>query len=258
MDPDRLAELEQERRFLLRSIGDLDREHGAGDVDDGDYRTLRDGYVARAAGVLRAIDEGHAALPPRPPRRWSRITAGIAVTVAVAVGAGWWVAHSSGQRLAGQTITGGAPIDQVTAELTQARQLLGTDPASAIKLYQDVRTLDPTNVEARTYVAWLLVLSSRTAATDVADLALTQGVQELQAVTTADADYPDAWCFLAIVHGQFQEPPDPAAAQSEAQACLARNPPADMRGLIQEFVDSQAGSATTTTTPPPAAASSSP
>ena len=31
----------------------------------------------------------------------------------------------------------------------------------AIKLYQDVRTLDPTNVEARTYVAWLLVLSSR-------------------------------------------------------------------------------------------------
>jgi hypothetical protein len=248
MDPDRLAELEEERRFLLRSIGDLDREHAAGDVDDGDYRTLRDGYVARAATVLRAIDEGHAALPQRPPRRWWRVAAGIAVTVVVAVGAGWWVAHSSGQRLEGQTITGGAPVDQVTAELAKARQLLGTDPAGAIKLYQDVRTLDPTNVEARTYVAWLLVVTSRGASADVADLALTQGMQELQAVTTSAADYPDAWCFLAIAHGNFQDPPDPTAARTEGEACLARNPPADMRGLIQSFVDVQAGSTTTTPT----------
>ncbi len=27
MNPDRLAELQEERRFLLRSINDLDREH---------------------------------------------------------------------------------------------------------------------------------------------------------------------------------------------------------------------------------------
>ena len=31
---DRLAALEEERRFLLRSLTDLEREHDAGDVDD--------------------------------------------------------------------------------------------------------------------------------------------------------------------------------------------------------------------------------
>ena len=55
---DRLAALEDERRFLLRSLTDLEREHDAGDVDDLDYQTLKDGYTVRAAAVLRQIDEG--------------------------------------------------------------------------------------------------------------------------------------------------------------------------------------------------------
>ena len=53
MNPDRLAELEEERRFLLRSLADLEREHEAGDVDRVDYRALKDGYTVRAAAVLR-------------------------------------------------------------------------------------------------------------------------------------------------------------------------------------------------------------
>ena len=36
MNPDRLAELEEERRFLLASIRDLDRERSVGDVDEAD------------------------------------------------------------------------------------------------------------------------------------------------------------------------------------------------------------------------------
>ena len=58
MNPDRLAELEDERRFLLRSLRDLDAELDAGDVDIDDYATLRDGYTKRAADVLRDIEEG--------------------------------------------------------------------------------------------------------------------------------------------------------------------------------------------------------
>ncbi len=54
MNPDRLAALEEERRFLLRSLADLEREREAGDVDDVDYRELRDGYTVRAAATLRA------------------------------------------------------------------------------------------------------------------------------------------------------------------------------------------------------------
>ena len=65
MNPDRLAQLEEERAFLLGSIRDLDREHEVGDVDDADYQTVRDGYVARAAAVLREIDEGRSAMPAR-------------------------------------------------------------------------------------------------------------------------------------------------------------------------------------------------
>ena len=65
MNPDRLAELEDERRFLLRSLRDLDAEHAAGDVDDHDYATLRDGYTKRAADVLRAIEAGRAGMPQR-------------------------------------------------------------------------------------------------------------------------------------------------------------------------------------------------
>ena len=60
---DRLATLEEERRFLLRSLTDLEREHDAGDVDDLDYETLKDGYTFRAARVLRQIDEGRSELP---------------------------------------------------------------------------------------------------------------------------------------------------------------------------------------------------
>ena len=66
VDLDQLAELEEERRFLLRSLADLEREHDAGDIDDADYATLRDGYTVRAAAVLREIDGGRAQLPPKP------------------------------------------------------------------------------------------------------------------------------------------------------------------------------------------------
>jgi hypothetical protein len=104
--PDRLAELEEERRFLLRSIADLEREHAAGDVDDADYHALLDGYTARAATVLRAIDEDRAALPPKPPRNWKRTLISIGVVLVVAAVAGILVARFSGQRNDGDTITG--------------------------------------------------------------------------------------------------------------------------------------------------------
>ena len=93
MNPDRLAELEEERRFLLRSLRDLEAEHDVGDVDDHDYETLRDGYTKRAATVLRSIDEGRAALPAAPARRWWRRLAVVGVVVAVGVAAGWMVAR---------------------------------------------------------------------------------------------------------------------------------------------------------------------
>jgi hypothetical protein len=53
---DVIRELEEERDFLLRSLHDLEAEHDAGDIDDLDYRTLKDDYTTRAAATLRALD----------------------------------------------------------------------------------------------------------------------------------------------------------------------------------------------------------
>ncbi|MBV8387921.1 MAG: hypothetical protein JO155_14100, partial [Acidimicrobiia bacterium] len=41
IDVDALADLEEQRRFLVQSLKDLDREREAGDIDDDDYRTLK-------------------------------------------------------------------------------------------------------------------------------------------------------------------------------------------------------------------------
>jgi hypothetical protein len=47
--------LVSERDYLFGSLADLEREHAAGDIDDRDYETLRAGYVARAADLLRQL-----------------------------------------------------------------------------------------------------------------------------------------------------------------------------------------------------------
>ena len=64
-----LATLEEQRRFLQRSLGDLEREHDAGDLDDEDYATLKHDYEARLTAVSRAIEDGRASWSPTGDRR---------------------------------------------------------------------------------------------------------------------------------------------------------------------------------------------
>jgi hypothetical protein len=49
------TDLEEERDFLLGSLTDLDAELAAGDIEEHDYLTLKDGYTSRAAAVLRLL-----------------------------------------------------------------------------------------------------------------------------------------------------------------------------------------------------------
>lgn len=241
MNPDQLAELEEQRRFLLHSITDLDREHQYGDVDDHDYETLRDGYTARAATVLRAIEAGHETIGGATRTRRPRVLAAwIIGTLAVASLAGWLVAHTSGQRLPGQSITGGLPGDEVALKLAEARQFLNVDAQQAITRYQQVLELDPKNAEAMTYTGWLIAQSGPTAAT--------AGAEILRNAIALDPTYADPHCFLAITSANFLQPPDPAAARTEAQACLDNNPPSQMVALIQGFIDKLGVEPTTTTT----------
>jgi tetratricopeptide (TPR) repeat protein len=226
IDADALAELEEERRFLLSSISDLDREHAAGDIDDADYQALLDGYTARAADVLRAIERGRAALPPRPPRRWGRIALGWGAAAVLAVGAGVLVARASGDRGASDEATGGI-TDSVASTLSRARQLERDDPVGAIELYDAVLAQDPDNAEALTYLGWLEVRTG--AQTGAADL-VEAGEANLSRAIEVAPDYADPWCFTAIV--RFRVHDDAAGAKAAIEQCTAANPPQAVAALL--------------------------
>jgi tetratricopeptide (TPR) repeat protein len=235
VDPDRLATLEEERTFLLRSLRDLDAEHAAGDVDEHDYAALRDGYTKRAADVLREIDEGRARLPSRSPTSWARrLGVGVAI-VAVAVGAGWLVARSSGDRLAGEEVSGGVPRDDVASMLAEARLLRATDPAAAMQLYGAVLEQRPEHAEALTYSGWLLLfVANQSSDAALVDEAVAGAREKLAAAIDADPRYPDPHCYLAIIAAEHDD--DVEAARSQAESCLDLDPPADLRAEIEQFL----------------------
>ena len=53
----RVNALTEERDFFLRSLRDLETERQAGDIDEVDYRALKDDYTTRAAATIRRLDE---------------------------------------------------------------------------------------------------------------------------------------------------------------------------------------------------------
>jgi tetratricopeptide (TPR) repeat protein len=238
---DRLAALEDERRFLLRSLTDLEREHDAGDVDDLDYRSLKDGYTVRAAHVLRQIEEGQAALPAAKPRRWSRVVAVTAAVIVGSIGVGFVLAGAWGERSSGQEITGLTPGDESRIVLTNARDAMSAGEfATANALFAEViemeRARGRENAEAVAYFGWTLALVTRqnpdqTDAAeryDAAVLALGQAAQ-------LEPDYADPQCFLAIVEYQFRD--DAEAALPHIERCEASNPPGDVASLVASFAD---------------------
>jgi hypothetical protein len=226
-DPDRLAELEEERAFLLRSLDDLDREHDAGDLDEHDFVELRDGYTARAAAVLRELDAGRAARPARAPTRWGRVALIGGLVVLVAVGAGVAVAAFSGQRLPGETVSGDI-AETVNSQLAAARALEATDVQGAIDAYDAVLQVDPDNAEALTYRGWLVARVGSTA--DAPDL-VDRGEAFLDRAIAASPDYADPYCFKAII--EFRYRGDAAAAKPPVDVCLAADPPQAVRGLVE-------------------------
>ncbi len=241
-DPDRLGQLEEERSFLLRSLNDLDREHDAGDIDDIDYTTLRDGYTARAAAVLKAIESEQSALPRKPPRNLRLGGLWTVAVVVVAVIAGVLVAWASGDRLPGDSSSGDI-AQNVTAKLAEARSLQASDLKGAIQRYDEVLQVEPDNPEALAYRGWLVTLvGSQANATDLVQ----KGEASLKRAMQVAPTYADPFCFEAIV--RFRMFGDAAGASAPVQQCLALNPPQVVLGLVQglkDEIDAAAGSSTT-------------
>lgn len=236
MNPDRLAELEEERRFLLRSLADLEREYEAGDVDDVDYGELRDGYTVRAAATLRAIDEGRSTLPEKRPANWTRRLVAGGVTVALIAVVWWALSASSAQRLPGQEITGLDPRDERQTLMAEARSIQFEQPGEAATIYAVVLDSDPDDVEAMAYRGWTLALDAlRQDDPDLIDEQLRESADLLFRATETDPTYPDPQCFLGIVQFRFLGQAEAAAPYIDA--CLASDPPADVRSLVEGVRD---------------------
>jgi hypothetical protein len=237
MDDVTRRNLEEQRDFLLASLRDLERERAAGDVDDADYEALRSSYTARAAEIIRRLQ--HDGVAPdatsveTEKRRVPRRLVGVLVVVVFAVGLGVFVARQSGQRLPGETASGGI-ADSTANKLAQARQLNFTDPITAINIYSDVLKVDPDNVEALTYRSWLLALTARDAEQSVRDAAVQTAILGLGRATLLDDSYPDAHCFLGIVSFRFAN--DLATAKSELAKCQAGDPPAQVKSFVDAVV----------------------
>jgi cytochrome c-type biogenesis protein CcmI len=236
LDADALATLEEQQRFLRRSLSDLEREHEAGDLDADDYATLKHDYEARLAAVTRAVEEGQAefAATRRQPNR-GRTAAIVAGVVVFALVCGVLVARSAGRREAGNTITG--DISETARERnTQCLNEARDDPSKAVACYTSVLADAPQNVEALTYRGWMRFVSGDA-----------QGVLDLQQAVKIDGTYPDVHAFLAIVLFRAGCVTD---AQAELQRLDALHPSplitdqvAGLRGQVQQALANPASAA---------------
>lgn len=246
LDPDALVALEEERDFLLRSLEDLEREHDAGDVDDVDYAELKDDYTARAAAVLRAIDDRRVlAQQTRSRRSWLRLVAVLAV-VAVAAGvAGVLLARTTSDRASGGQVSGAATtnsrdlINQAQTFTGQATTALGNgDAKGALKYYQDaidtyqkVLKVQPNDTQALTYQGWVIHTISVNSDPSVQAQLDAQAKQRLDQAISIDPTYADARIFRAILERNASAW---AAAQTDLDAVDRSKLPPGMVSMVDQ------------------------
>jgi tetratricopeptide (TPR) repeat protein len=272
-DPDELAALESERDFLLRSLDDLETERAAGNLEDDRYRSLRDDYTARAAAVLRSIEEGVDARPAPPPLSWRRRLVTVLAIVGFAGVAAVLLAGALGQRLPSGSATGNAQSDRrqalqaqirqhpdsAPAHLAYARYLLNAgEAADAVAEFDTAARLDPNNAEPQAYAGWLVFLAARSQSGDpqtaqppsgdvrktgdvAAELTAT-ALRRLDRAVAADPDYPDAHFFRGMVLLRGVNDAAGAAGEFERYLALApEGPQSDQVRQLLESARSQAG-----------------
>jgi tetratricopeptide (TPR) repeat protein len=230
--------LEAEREFLLRSIADLDAEAAVGDLDPTDHQALRDDYVARAAAVVRALEQaptlsGSLDLPVAATRSVSRGRGVVVVVACLALAgvAGVALARSSGSRPQGAPLTGSLPSSNA-AELEQAANFVAQGKAvEAVKLYDKVLKNDPKQPVALAYRGWLVRLAG------LKD----EGLAYVDRAVSADPSYADAHFFRGMM--LWEDKKDPASAVAEFRLFLADNPPQQMVSLVQDALQRAAAEA---------------
>ncbi|MGH9243969.1 MAG: tetratricopeptide repeat protein [Acidimicrobiales bacterium] len=234
LDPDLLAALEDQRRFLRSSLDDLEREHDAGDIDTDDFRSLRDDYEARLAKVDAAIDEGRTQMAAaRPPRSFWRTAAVVAGVALFAVGAGVFVAAAAGRRDPGETITGNDPRTAAGTQLLECLDLdrqAQTGEATVSDAFGCYDTLFRENREDPVVLAnfgWFLY---RAGSSSGQPELIEAGPAFIDQAIERNADYPDAHAYRLIILTQQGRTDE---ARAELATLDALNPPPEIRELLE-------------------------
>ncbi len=222
-DPDALAVAQEERDFLLRSLGDLEDERAVGDLAEDDYEQLKDDYTRRAAEAIRAI-EGQEAYFKTPRRIHWRQAAVWLVGLAVLGGlSGAAIARSSGTRSGNESFSGGVRAS-VVSRLSEAGRLLGDQEQwdEAIALYDSVLEEEPSSSEAITYKSWLQYRQGESPEGPLA------GFEE---VARLDPEYADAVVFHTIVLADAERYGEAAEVLDRLDLDTA---PASVAGLLEQ------------------------
>jgi tetratricopeptide (TPR) repeat protein len=224
--------LEEDRDFLLRSLRDLEDEHAAGDLDDADYAALKDEYTAKAAAVLRQLEAPELGLrtidtsPARAAvrkRGRGRVVAAVVALAIVSGGAGYAVAQSSGERLAGDEATGDLPEGSVD-RITKAQALVADRKIlEAVKVYDELLADDPGNPVALAQRGWLV--------SQVDPSLVDSGLASIDRAIASDPTYPDAHFFRGMILLLAKD--EPALAVESFERALAANPPEDVKQVME-------------------------
>lgn len=218
-DPDRVAALEEELAQQLASIKDLDAEYEAGDLEEDDYQTLTDDYTVRVADTMRRLRDQEALVEDKA-RRISPLT--IVAVLIFAVGAGFLLARSTGERGVNGVLTGETVSPRQRIFECQELAVNG-DVVPSLECLDEVLAGDPDNAEALTYRGWYVVLTVGSAANQgqVTGL-LDTGMVFLNRAVEVDPEFADARAFRAVIFDRLGQS---EAACDELAALLALDPP---------------------------------
>jgi tetratricopeptide (TPR) repeat protein len=223
-DLDRLAVIDDEVDVALRSLGDLEAEHAAGQLTDNRFTQLHAEYVARAADAVRRRQQEAAKRPVVPRRRRWVLIATMAGLALGAAAVGTSLQHGAHSRARGATITGDTQTVGTSASAfdAQAEHLLSTgDLTGALQAYLQAIRADSRDVEALSYAGWISFLGG----------APDKARPLLDAAVRADPTYPDGHAFRGIL--LFRAAHDRAGAAAELRAYLRLVPSGEMSSQVR-------------------------
>ena len=283
------TELEAERDYLLGSLRDLDRERENGELTEEDFAALRDSYTARAASVLRRLEDVKAAgstvtaAPDAMAAPDATSTTGVADTTATpdppvtAMPAGAVPSTGLRQRLGRRRsvvilvglVVLGVGIGLLAAGATSTRQSgqgvsgsVHLAPAQELLAAQTAMTTGDDVTALKLFQAVLRVEPDQPEALAYAGWLLreagdaqenvtlvTQGIVAEENAVADDPLYPDARYFLGVM--LLDEAHDPAGAVTQLEAYLALKPSARDAAAVRPILDrARAEAAASSTTRP--------